>query len=355
MGKEYSPAFRNRAVGMVFAGQPRGIVCEELGISRTQLYVWVSRASTGSNLTNKPGRGRKSRLHPVVKRVIAMAVNKRNQTTRKLAFRLSRSGYFTSKSTVHRYFRKNLGFYPYKLKRKPKLTEKQHEDREKFAKKHEKWTENEWKNVLWSDESFFELNHPPNRQNDRVWAPSAENVPEVEMSKHPPKVQVWGMMTGRALSALHVVPPKTTVNGEYYRENILAEEGLDALNRSSENGSVLEQKLVDDKDEAIFMQDGAPPHTAKATQDWCQNHFPHFWRKGVWPSNSPDLNPIENIWGIMKESIAKQPPAADLSELVKQVRRAWANISPTVLRNLIAGMPNRMTQCIAKKGGYIGK
>ena len=69
------------------------------------------------------------------------------------------------------------------------------------------------------------------------------------------------MMSHRALAELHVVPPNTTINGEYYRENILAKEALDAVNRTAAEGSVLEGKLVEEQDRAVFMQDGAPPHS----------------------------------------------------------------------------------------------
>ena len=73
MGKEYSLESRGKAVGMVWAEMERKLVCKRLGISRTQLYIWLKREKTGEGLRSKAGHGRRPSVHPVAKRVVVMS------------------------------------------------------------------------------------------------------------------------------------------------------------------------------------------------------------------------------------------------------------------------------------------
>ena len=48
-----------------------------------------------------------------------------------------------------------------------------------------------------------------------------------------------------------------------------------------------------DPDSYIWQQDGAPPHTADATQNWCREKLSAFIPKGAWPPSSPDCAPLD--------------------------------------------------------------
>jgi hypothetical protein len=52
-----------------------------------------------------------------------------------------------------------------------------------------------------------------------------------------------------------------------------------------------------------FQQDGARPHTSVRSTEFIDQHFVHSIPKQDWPPNSPDLSPIENLWGIMADHI----------------------------------------------------
>ncbi len=81
--------------------------------------------------------------------------------------------------------------------------------------------------------------------------------------------------------------------------------------------------------------DLAPAHTAKGTKSWFNDH-------GVtvldWPANSPDLNPIENHWGIVKRKMRDTRPN-NADELKATVKETWASIPPQQCHKLITSMP----------------
>ncbi len=104
-------------------------------------------------------------------------------------------------------------------------------------------------------------------------------------------------------------------------------------------------KLYGDAD-FIFQQDLAPAHTAKGTKSWFNDH-------GVtvldWPANSPDLNPIENLWGIVKRKMRDTRPN-NADELKATVKETWASIPPQQCHKLITSMPRQIEAVVKAKG-----
>ena len=355
MVKEHSLATRNHAIGQLSAGMSQTEVADSLGVGIATIKRWWRRHREGKSLTNRNGRGRKKKLTRVEKIKISKSKGKRRQSCRELANRLSKHGRKVSHETIRTYLRGNLKLKSYKPQTVPRLTIKQKENRVKFCKERKNWTAEEWKAVIFSDESPFQLFSLPNKQTDRIWASKREDVKPNESLKHPLKIQVWGMMSYRALGKLHVIPKGQMVTGKYYVEEILEKSLHSDFNRKKENGSILIRKMLPDMSAAVFQQDGAPAHHSRLAQNWLQRNIPSFWIKGIWPGNSPDLSPIENLWAIVKGKLQELEPATNEETLIKNVKEAWSQISPDTLEALIAGMPNRIKRCLQLEGGYIGK
>jgi len=88
----------------------------------------------------------------------------------------------------------------------------------------------------------------------------------------------------------------------------------------------------------IFYQDNAAPHKGKKITEWMTKHIPYF--PDV-PPYSCDLNPIENIWSILKTQVQKRQPK-DMDQLKIMIEEEWDE--QTVLKNCINNCRKRLKE-----------
>ncbi len=181
-----------------------------------------------------------------------------------------------------------------------------HQRRLTWAKEEKNWTVAQWSKVLFSDESKFCISF--GNQGPRVWRKGGEaHSPScLKSSVKFPVCDDLGAMSSAGVGPLCFL--KTNVTAPVYQD-ILEHFMLPSADQ-----------LFKDAD-FIFQQDVAPAHTAKSTKSWLNDHG-----VGVldWPANSPDLNPIENLRGIVKRKMRnKRPKNAD--ELKATVKETWAS------------------------------
>ncbi|KAK3556633.1 hypothetical protein QTP70_010835 [Hemibagrus guttatus] len=94
----------------------------------------------------------------------------------------------------------------------------------------------------------------------------------------------------------------------------------------------------------VFQHD--PKHTAKATKERLKKKHIKVLE---WPSQSPDLNPIENLWRELKVRVGKRQPP-NLNDLERICKVEWDKIPPEMCANLVANYKKRLTSVIANKG-----
>jgi transposase len=191
------------------------------------------------------------------------------------------AGATISHVAIHRYLRTtDWGKTSFRADRKPLLTEKNIADRLAFCRlvQTEKYCDrtneglDKLHHILFTDEAPICLNAAPNRQNCRIRTLSPEKR-IVCLPKNTVTVMVAGEMTFNGLTDLHIVDRSSTVNGDYYRRNIVPIYA--STSASTPNGLFSRRELI------TFQQDGAPAHTAKETMELLHANFPFVWGKGV--------------------------------------------------------------------------
>ncbi|CAB1441192.1 unnamed protein product [Pleuronectes platessa] len=200
------------------------------------------------------------------------------------------------------------GLYGRVARRKPLLKGIHKKSRLEFARSHVGDTANMWKKVLWSDETKIELFGLNAKR--YVWRkPNTAHHPEhtIPTVKHGGgSIMLWGCFSSAGTGKLVRIEGK--MDGAKYRE--ILEENL----MQSAKDLRLGRRF-------IFQQDNDPKHTARATKEW-------FGLKNVnvlkWPSQSPDLNPIENLWQDLKIAVHRRSPS-NLTELHLFCQEEWTN------------------------------
>ena len=102
---------------------------------------------------------------------------------------------------------------------------------------------------------------------------------------------------------------------------------------------------------AILMEDRVPVHRSKAPKEWRKLCL---IEKLEWPANSVDLNPLENVWKLLKNAIQHgQSSPKSLDELKATIQREWTLVSGSQLLTLHHSMLARLQFVIEARGRHL--
>lgn len=241
-------------------------------------------------------------------------------------------------NTVRRELKK-AGLRAVHKQKKPLLKPRHKKARLDFGLITQHWTLEDWKKVIWSDETKINLfgSDGPNWGWKRQGKARPEHLIQPTLKYGGGHIMIWGCMgwdgignccriDGAMDSALYV--------------QILEEDLQGSLEFWGKEVS-----------EIIFQHDNDPKHTSKMATKWLEMHG---YRVLTWPAQSPDLNPIEHLWKYIKDRLGEyRKPACSMHELWERVEREWEKIPRDYVQKLIESMPKRVAEVLKAKGGHI--
>lgn len=307
--KEHSVEMRDSVIDLYLKGKGYRAIGKQLNLHPCTVGSIVRKWKVHDSTVNRPRLGAPRKISPRATSRIVRIVEQRPRTTRKeLINDLQVAGTNVCRSTVSNALR-NHGLRSCRARKVPLLKKVHVEARLNFAKEHLYEPNGYWNNVLWSDETKIELfglnsNRQVWRKPNQAYQPK-NTVPTVKHGGG--NIMLWGCFSAHGTGRLHIIEGR--MDGAMYR-NIL------------DKNLFASAKSLKMKRGWVFQQDNDPKHTANDTKKWFENKKIKLLK---WPSQSPDLNPIENLWRVLKIRVhARQP--TNLNDLKAICVEEWSKI-----------------------------
>jgi hypothetical protein len=310
-------------------------IARELGISIGTVHNYKKKHVPG--LATVKG-GRVAKLSERTKANIRRKVlTGELRTATDIRARLSEDGCEVHRTTVSRAL-KSMNFKSKKKIDKPLLTARHKKLRLEWAKQHQHWTLDDWKRVVFSDETKINIWGSDGCRYywTRPGDPAKDHHYNLTVKHEGGSLMMWGCMTYKGIG--YGCQIEGTMRGEDYVKIL----------RTTFKQTLEYWKL--EIGDIIFQHDNDPKHTSRVAKEWLDG-------QGIevlsWPPQSPDLNPIEHLWHYLKLRLATyDKKAKSIDELWKRCDREWNKIVPDVCKKYIESMPARVRAVLKAKGGH---
>ncbi|GAB9476352.1 hypothetical protein Gpo141_00013418 [Globisporangium polare] len=213
----------------------------------------------------------------------------------------------------------------------PALKKRHKEQRVAWASDRALWDHGMWATVVFSDEKKWNCDGPDSMRYQ--WEDTRVPVqPNVRRHSGGGSVMVWAAFSSSSKTELKFLSGR--VDSTKYIAT-LRTHLQPYINTSTQ----------------IFQQDNAPCRSSRLTKTWLEEHNNEVM---PCPAYSPDLNPIEDLWGIMIQHVyAGGRQFDDVSELRSAVQAAWDAVTAENLDTLVKSMRRRCVKVLQCQGGYI--
>lgn len=328
-------------------GVKQRAIAKTVGCNLATVTRWVHKfkeakdAGIPDNIAvlDEPRCGAPTKLtNSIGKAIIKYTEGKRNRHLPAIRTHIQRRYDVTLTTQRIEQFLRASGLKPFRPQKQPLLLPEQKKKRVRFAKKR---LRHDWRMTLFTDESEFLL-HPKttNKQNDVVWARRREGVPPLEVKQYSAKVRVWGGVSAQGHTRLFI-----------YDDDMTGPKYLDVLTKVKPDFD----KIFGSRNRGwTFVHDGASAHKARATNEWLEENVPNHIKSGPhgeWPANSPDLNPIEQVWGYMKTQLERSKPRS-IPALKRKIKQIWANVDEDFVPKQADGIGKRLKSIIQSGGEF---
>jgi len=319
------------------------------GLSRSTIAGIIKRfRTTGTYHDNPPQRQKK--LTPHLLRRIRREVEKSPRAP--LADITNSSQLNIHPSTIYTAMKK-MQYRSRIARAKPYHDRQSRRVRLEWCKLRKRWGLMEWRNRIWSDEVVVQIGRNGKvrvwRRKGTAYSPryTILNFSDAKLS-----VMFWAAIGYNVRTTLTPIRRR----GRHERTGPHDHGGLNANQYISDilEGVLLPfwREIHGWMGDMEFMQDGAKCHKARKVLSW-------FRRRRIvlmpWPPRSPDLNPIENCWQLLKKRLAhrwyktgRRPKTR--AELIQQSQEEWDRISQDAVNNLVDSMLHRVKSCIRLRG-----
>jgi transposase len=299
-------------------------IANKMDINRKTVMKWINNYARNKNIERKKGSGRKKITSSEEDKSIFDTAKKNNDLSIvEIKNILEEKDIIISVTTVYRRLINENFSYKFPIK-KPFLTDDHKKKRLEWAKEN---LNRDWSKIIFSDESTLRISG----FNKKLWI-HENDVVITRIVKYPLKKNIWGCFFQGKIGSIHI-----------FTENMNADKYIQILD------DYLVPIIKYSNKKFIFQHDNDPKHTANKTKQFLEDSDITVLE---WPSCSPDLNPIENVWKILKEKVHKCK-SKNSDEFVENIMNEWNNFDTEILKSLINSMPYRIRQVIDNNGDTI--